>query len=331
MPGPIHVFHQSPREREALARDLAHLAFEVRTFESGPELIAANDLARPALVLWDLDVGRVRGGLANLAQNLGCPVVGLTSDHDRGKAENRAETVLLPYERWRVTPLVLRVLSAAELARGQSVDEHGVLHKIRVAADTVRQSIFDGLDAWDDSVRRGPRPDPVPMVPPPLPARADPVAPPPLPVAAQAPAPATPPAAAPAIPVPNPSAQPARVRVLLADDDEVLPHILGYQLATMGWEVMRTGDGSEAEALLKTGRIDILLVDLNLPHRNGFEILEQLRPVDNMPKLRVIVLSEQSQEEKIVRAFDLGAHEFVQKPLNPRVVVSRIARLLRSE
>lgn len=110
----------------------------------------------------------------------------------------------------------------------------------------------------------------------------------------------------------------------------MLQHILAYQLAEQRWQVDKTGDGVEALRILQGGGADVLLLDLNLPHKNGFEILEELG-LAGTATLRVIVMSEQVQDDKIIRAFALGAHDFVQKPLNPRVVVSRIQRLLRTE
>jgi len=119
------------------------------------------------------------------------------------------------------------------------------------------------------------------------------------------------------------------VRILLADDDKVLQHILGYQLAHLEWKVTCSGDGAEVEQLLHDGQVDVLLIDLNLPHRNAYEILEHLQGTPGGP--RVIVMSEQVQEDKVVRAFKLGADDFVQKPFNPRVVMSRILRLMHRE
>jgi len=139
-------------------------------------------------------------------------------------------------------------------------------------------------------------------------------------------------------PLPMPEHQPAlsrmpvcvtaarTVRVLLADDDEVLRHIIGYQLAQLDWEVTCSADGVEVQRLLQAGQVDVLLVDLDLPHRNAYEILASLQGVPGAP--RVIVMSEQLQEDKIVRAFRLGADDFVPKPINPRVVMSRIQRLM---
>jgi len=119
----------------------------------------------------------------------------------------------------------------------------------------------------------------------------------------------------------------APVRVLLADDDPMLEHILGYQLAQLEWQVSCSGDGNEVQRMLRDGLVDVLLIDLNLPHRNAYEILEQLEGRPDRP--RVLVMSEQVQEEKIIRAFKLGADDFVAKPFNPRVVLSRLQRLLK--
>lgn len=119
------------------------------------------------------------------------------------------------------------------------------------------------------------------------------------------------------------------LRVLLADDDAVMLHILAYQLGQQRWQVTSCADGAEVQRLLAAGEVDVLLVDLNLPHRNAYELLEGLAGTGI--ETRVIVMSEQAQEDKIVRAFELGADDFVPKPFNPRVVMSRIQRLLNRD
>jgi len=345
MPAPIYVFHRSERERDVLDRDLRAVGFEVTGFATSAELVARHRHERAALVLWDLDEQRVRGGLDELSRRLECPVLGLASEASRPRPEERPHTLLLPFERWRVAPLALRVLASREHEKGEPRE---VVRHLRVMADTVRDSIFRGLDADREEPPSAPRkaadhvpmsplpralpePPPLPVAPPPLPAAPPPLPPaPPLPVAAEpppAPRASARRATAPVIP----SADGARPRVLLADDDSVLRHILGYQLESSGYEVITTDDGAQAERLLREGAFVALLVDLNLPHKNGFELLERLHPDRDLPRLRVIMLSEQSQEDKIVRALDLGAHDFIQKPLNPRVVVSRLQRLLRDD
>lgn len=326
MRGPIYVFHTSENERQALSRDLAQAQVEARVFDTPAALtLAARDEA-PAIVLWDLDAGKVRGGAARLAAKLGAPVVGLTTDRQRSTGAEASHTLLLPFERWRVAPVVLRLLQSLPERQGD-LDEAGIFGEMRVVADTIRQRPVDFID-------------PSVLEPPPLPgtheARARylaelapavvPQAAPPLGVL---PGGTPDPEAAPAhAPPAGPAAAPGPVRVLIADDDEVLQHILGYQLEALAWAVAATGDGEDALHRVRHGAVDVLLLDLNLPHRNAFEILEQLGPLP--ANVRVVVMSEQVQEEKIVRAFALGAHDFVQKPFNPRVVVSRIERLLKA-
>ena len=117
-------------------------------------------------------------------------------------------------------------------------------------------------------------------------------------------------------------------RVLIADDDEVLQHILGYQLGAAGWEVVRAADGVAAQVALQAGDFDLVLIDLNLPHVNAFELLEELDLRHSDRKEQVVVMSEQAQDDKVIRAFNLGAHDFLPKPLNPQVALSRFRRLL---
>jgi len=127
---------------------------------------------------------------------------------------------------------------------------------------------------------------------------------------------------------PAAAAHPAVVSVLLADDDDVLQHILSYQLHEAGWEVVTATDGIAAQQALDERRFDLVLLDLNLPHRNGFELLEHLDLRRTTRGEQVVVMSEQAQDDNVIRAFALGAHDFLQKPLNPQVALSRFRRLL---
>ncbi|MFO0747574.1 MAG: response regulator [Myxococcota bacterium] len=347
MRGPIYVFHTSEHERNALARDLAQAQLDVWTFDTAAALTAASQEHRPAVVLWDLDAGKVRGGIARLAARLGSPVIGVTSVRATLQSADTTLTLLLPFERWRVAPVVLRVLQTLP-ERASEVDVGSVFGSMRVVADTIRQRPTDFIDphvlepgARAPSAERAAVPPPLPE-PPPLPlaaalggtperTEAAPAMGPLLWPGAESPGQTPPPINFPAsrtaatAPVPRPA---ARIRALIADDDEVLQHILGYQLEAHAWSVTKTGDGDVALRMVKGGEVDVLLLDLNLPHRNGFEILEQMGPGSSA--VRVLVMSEQVQEEKVVRAFELGAHDFVQKPFNPRVMVSRIERLLKA-
>lgn len=335
MRGPIYVFHKSERERHALARDLVQAKLDVRTFDSPSALTLASNAEAPSIVLWDLDSGKVRGGLERLAARLRSPVVGLTADRD--KSDSGLHTLHLPFERWRVTPVVLRLLETLP-DEAAAHDDGSIFGGMRVLADTIRQGFADFID-------------PSVIEPPPLPARSRKV-----PRAGVDRSAVTMPHVVPsteAPPLPKPATRSLSeapvatetqpLRVLVADDDEVLQHILGYQLEAQQWQVAKTGDGEVVLQLVKSGAIDVMLLDLNLPHRNGFEILEQLqlerqsgsRPgvagVAGKPgrDVRVIVMSEQIQEDKVVRAFALGAHDYVQKPFSPRVVVSRVERLVK--
>lgn len=205
------------------------------------------------------------------------------------------------------------------------------------AADTTRQKRPQIFDPSEVEARWGTAPRPA-AAPPPVPTAAAipvipapplfPLSPPKKPRATRVKAVTAARQEPPPLP-PPPEVAPQVVRAVIADDDLVLQHILGYQLAHLGWKVTCVADGMEVSRLLKSGVVDLLLVDLNLPHRNAYEILEDVAALPRRPK--VMVLSEQVQEDKVVRAFKLGADDFVQKPLNPRVVMSRTRRLVGRE
>ncbi|MCB9736118.1 MAG: hypothetical protein H6745_26320 [Deltaproteobacteria bacterium] len=114
MLGPIYVFHTVERERTALERDLARVALPVKTFASAGALALASVEEAPSLVIWDLDAGKVRGGPDRVATRFRCPVVGLTTDRERVSEADRMPSLVLPAERWRVAPIVLRLLGQAQ-------------------------------------------------------------------------------------------------------------------------------------------------------------------------------------------------------------------------
>jgi DNA-binding response OmpR family regulator len=73
---------------------------------------------------------------------------------------------------------------------------------------------------------------------------------------------------------------------------------------------------------------DVLILDLMMPRLSGFDVLAQLRDHAG-PRPRIIVLSGRGREQDVMRAFDLGADDYMTKPFNPRELVARIARLLK--
>jgi DNA-binding response OmpR family regulator len=154
-----------------------------------------------------------------------------------------------------------------------------------------------------------------------LSARAKPAAP---------PVPGLPPAEPPAAPAPPAPIRRHAPRLLLADDDPVVGRLLEPRLRAEGWQVVRAADGEQAEKVIAQGEIDLVLLDLNMPFRSGFDVLQWMSQSGHKRKTKVVVLSALNREETILRAFSLEADDFIGKPFNPEIVTTRLRRLLRS-
>ena len=101
-------------------------------------------------------------------------------------------------------------------------------------------------------------------------------------------------------------------RILVVDDEKPLQRALQMKFTNAGFEVVIAADGEEALEILDRETFNIVLLDLVMPKKNGFEVLEELKAKGK--KVPVIVLSNLSQDEDVKRARDLGAIDFLVKP-----------------
>jgi DNA-binding response OmpR family regulator len=118
------------------------------------------------------------------------------------------------------------------------------------------------------------------------------------------------------------------IRLLLADDDRLVARLLEPRLRAEGWSVTRVSDGEQAERLIAAGGFDLLLLDLHMPFRSGFDLLQWMSQRGFKDRTKVVILSAVNREEVILQAFALKADDFIAKPFNPEIVVTRLRRLL---
>jgi DNA-binding response OmpR family regulator len=126
--------------------------------------------------------------------------------------------------------------------------------------------------------------------------------------------------------VPQPSA--SRARVLSIEDDASLRQFLVTVLTASGYDVTTASDGRAGLDLARAERPDLILLDLILPYRNGFEVLRDLRQDPHTRAIPVIILSAQGGEEEIVTALEAGADDFLIKPFYARELVARARKAL---
>lgn len=114
--------------------------------------------------------------------------------------------------------------------------------------------------------------------------------------------------------------------LLLVEDDEVIRHTVGMALERYGYTVATAGDGMVGLELFNTGGHDLLLLDVLLPALNGIGLVSKVRETSQVP---VLMMSARGESADIVAGLEAGADDYVVKPVDPTVLVSRIRALLR--
>lgn len=112
----------------------------------------------------------------------------------------------------------------------------------------------------------------------------------------------------------------------MVEDDSAIAEILQAYLHRAGYRAVRTADGEMALQLSRALRPDLLLLDLNLPRKDGFAVLAALRHEEETP---VIVLPALDDDVDKLTALGIGADDYVTKPLNPNEVIARVSAVLR--
>jgi DNA-binding response OmpR family regulator len=113
---------------------------------------------------------------------------------------------------------------------------------------------------------------------------------------------------------------------LIVDDDVNLRHTLGYAFRQEGFEVVTADDGDQALVSFRTSHPDLVILDVMLPNRDGFEVARALRRESNVP---VIMLTARDSELDKVVGLEIGADDYLAKPFSTRELIARVRAMLR--
>jgi type IV pilus assembly protein PilB len=137
------------------------------------------------------------------------------------------------------------------------------------------------------------------------------------------------PAGSSAIPSVNPDAEGSGpTRILVADDDPQMRRLIKSVLQREGFEVVEAVDGLDALEAVERSRIDLVILDLEMPRLDGLGVLEELRAQIRTASMPVIVLTAQHGESE-EKALDLGAQDYLTKPVQTRSLVARVRAVLK--
>lgn len=116
------------------------------------------------------------------------------------------------------------------------------------------------------------------------------------------------------------------MKILVVDDDRELQGLISFALRQAGYLPIEAGDGLRAVQLFEAEQPDLVILDINLPGLNGFEVCRRLRAQAATP---IMMLTVNNTEEDEVKGLDLGADDYLTKPFSPRTLLARVRALLR--
>ena len=116
------------------------------------------------------------------------------------------------------------------------------------------------------------------------------------------------------------------MKILVVDDDRELRDLIGFVLRGAGYAIVEAGDGPDAVRQHAAERPDVVILDVNLPGFDGFEVCRRIRIDARTP---VMMLTVRGEEADQIRGLDLGADDYLAKPFSPNALIARVRALLR--
>jgi two-component system alkaline phosphatase synthesis response regulator PhoP len=119
------------------------------------------------------------------------------------------------------------------------------------------------------------------------------------------------------------------VKILLVDDEPDILEFMEYNLRKEGYEVFLARNGKEALEIARKERPQLVILDIMMPVMDGIEACRHLREMPELQHTMITFLTARNEEYSQIAGFDVGADDYISKPVKPRILVSRIKALLR--
>jgi len=119
------------------------------------------------------------------------------------------------------------------------------------------------------------------------------------------------------------------IKILLVDDEPDIIEIVKYNLEQVGYQIFSASDGLEALKVAEKEAPHLIILDVMMPNLNGIETCKRLRQEDRFQNTIIMFLTARAEDYSYVAAFDVGADDYITKPIKPKVLVSKVKGLLR--
>lgn len=119
-----------------------------------------------------------------------------------------------------------------------------------------------------------------------------------------------------------------RKKVLIAEDESNILVSLEFLMEKSGYEIRTVADGEEALRVAREFHPDLLLLDVMLPLRNGFEVCQLLREAPDSSAMKIVMLTAKGRDTEVAKGLALGADAYITKPFATRELLDTVKRLL---
>jgi two-component system alkaline phosphatase synthesis response regulator PhoP len=121
----------------------------------------------------------------------------------------------------------------------------------------------------------------------------------------------------------------SKYKILLVDDEPDILEFLSYNLKKEGYSVFTASNGKEAIATAKVELPHLIILDVMMPDMDGIETCREIREIPGLKNVMIAFLTARNEDYSQIAGFDVGADDYINKPIKPRVLTSRIKALLR--
>ena len=119
------------------------------------------------------------------------------------------------------------------------------------------------------------------------------------------------------------------IKILLVDDEPDILEIVGYNLLQEGYQIVTAANGREAVATAKSELPHLIIMDVMMPEMDGMEACESIRKIPELSNVIIAFLTARNEDYSQVAGFDAGADDYINKPIKPKLLVSKVKALLR--
>ncbi|ENO98650.1 MULTISPECIES: response regulator transcription factor [Thauera] len=117
-------------------------------------------------------------------------------------------------------------------------------------------------------------------------------------------------------------------KVLIADDEQNIVISLEFLMKREGYQVEVANDGEEAVRRIRASRPDLVLLDVMMPKKSGFEVCQEIRSDPEMAGVRILMLTAKGRDTEVAKGLALGADAYMTKPFSTRELVDKVRNLL---